>query len=35
MRPVPYIEDAFFYPLYGFDFFIKNQVSINLSGATW
>jgi hypothetical protein len=22
----PFVEDAFFFPLYSFDFFVKNQV---------
>ena len=28
--PVPFVEDAFFIPLYNFSFFVKNQVSIGV-----
>ena len=28
--PAPFVEDAFFYPLYNFGFFVKNQVSIDV-----
>ena len=27
-RPVPFVENIFFFPLYGFGFFTKNQMSI-------
>jgi hypothetical protein len=30
IRPGPFIEDAFFCPLYGFAFSVKNQVSIGV-----
>jgi hypothetical protein len=34
-RPVPPVEDAFFFLLYGFAFFIKNQVSIGMWIYFW
>jgi hypothetical protein len=29
-RPAPFVEDAFFFPLYGFGFLVKNQVSVGM-----
>jgi hypothetical protein len=29
-RPAPLIDDAFFFPLDGFGFFVKDQVFINV-----
>jgi hypothetical protein len=30
VRPAPFIEDAFFFPLYIFGFFVKVQMSISV-----
>jgi hypothetical protein len=30
IRPAPFVQDTFFFPLYGFDFFDKNKVSIGI-----
>lgn len=34
-RPATFIEDAFFFLLYGFGFFVKNQVSISVWVHFW
>jgi hypothetical protein len=34
VRPAPFVEDSFFFPLYGFGF-IKNQVFIGLWVYFW
>jgi hypothetical protein len=34
-RPAPFIEDAFFFPLYIFGFFVKDQVSVNVWFYFW
>ena len=35
VRPAPFIEDAFFFPLDSFDFFVKDQVSTNVWVYFW
>jgi hypothetical protein len=35
VRPAPFIEDKFFYPLYVFGFFIKDEVSIDAWVYFW
>jgi hypothetical protein len=30
VRPTPFVEDPFFFPLCGFGFFVKDQVSIGV-----
>ena len=35
VRPAPFIEDAFFFPLYIFGFFVKDQVSISVWFYFW
>ena len=30
VKPAPFIEDAFFFPLYVFGFFVKDQVSVSV-----
>ena len=33
--PAPLVEDAFFFPLYTFGFFVKNQVSVGVWIYVW
>jgi hypothetical protein len=35
VRSISFVEDAFIFPLYGFDFFVKNQVSIGVWVYFW
>ena len=35
LRPVPFVECAFFLPLYGFAFFVENQVFICVLAYFW
>jgi hypothetical protein len=33
--PAPFVKDAFFVPLYGFGFFVKDQVTIGMWVYFW
>jgi hypothetical protein len=35
LRPASFVEDAFFFPLYGYSFFVKNQVSVGVCIYFW
>ena len=34
VRPVPFVEDDFFFSLYGFGIFVKSQVSLVVGGGS-
>ena len=35
VMPAPFVEDAFFFPLYDFSFFVKNQMFIGVWINIW